>query len=435
MPKIVILVLALAVSAGVLFWKFGPDLTQRSVAEKEVTLTFWGLWEDENLIRPAIDAYKSINPKVTISYNFQSTRNYRSRVQTQIANNQGPDIFMIHNSWVPMFLKTNTLSSAPDSVINFDDYSKTFYPIVSETLTQNKKIYAFPRGIDGLALFVNEDILKAAGVAPPQSWEQFVDAAVKTTVIDTEGKIKTAGAAMGTTGNVDHWPEIIGLLFLQQPGASLERPNSAEGAEVLKFYTDFVLDPNKKVWDASMESSTQAFASGRLAFYFAPSWRAYELRVANPQLNFKVVPVPQLPGKVVAWGTFWGYAVAANSTSQKQAWEFIKFLTTPDVERLLYQQAAQIRLLGLPYSRISMQKELISDPIVGAFVAQAPFYKSWYLSSHTFDAGVNDEMINYYEDAINATLQGQSPLAALQITAQGVAQVLDKYTGTQPAIR
>jgi len=44
------------------------------------------------------------------------------------------------------------------------------------------------------------------------------------------------------------------------------------------------------------------------------------------------------------------------------------------------------------------------------------------------DGGINDEIIKYFEDAINSTLAGGDPQAALQTVASGVKQVLDKYT-------
>ncbi len=432
MKVAIIIVLIFSIILGILFYFFNPFRKQTVQTPKPVTLTVWGLWEDQSLIKPAIEGYTRTHPNVTINYNFQSSLNYRSRVQTQIANGQGPDILMVHDTWVPSFVKSGTISPSPQDIVSSGDLAD-FYPVVKDTLSQNNQIFALPRGIDGLALYYNEDVLKAAGVTVPQTWEQFISAATKMTVVDQNGTIKTAGAALGATGNVDHWPDILGLLFLQQPGADLKNPATEAGVEVLKFYTGFAKDPQKRTWDKSMESSTQAFKEGKLGFYFAPSWRAHELRVANPQLNFKTAPVPQLPGSNVGWATFWAYAVSSKSQNLREAWDFVKFLTSADTQKQLYQQASQVRLFGLPYSRASLKGELANDPVAGAFVNQAPSYKSWYLSSSTADQGVNDEMIKYFEDAVNATVAGQDPAQALQTSAKGVAQVLDKYNNPNPA--
>lgn len=454
---IVIGTVILAIIAAVLYYFFGQGLFKSKPPEKkEVTLNVWGLWEEESLIKPAILEYKKTHPDVTLNYKMNTSQNYRSRIQTQIDANQGPDIFLINNAWLPMFTKKGQVAASTAEVMSLDEFNKAFYPVVKEDFTNYKeikesidengqipssekqkrtdeqflkqgKIYGLPRGIDGLALYYNEDILKAGGINPPTTWNEFRDGATRATVVDQNGVIQTAGAALGLTGNVDHWSDIIGLLFMQQPGANIEVPANQEGADILKFYNDFVKDEKTKVWDSTMESSTQAFAQGKLAFYFGPSWRAHELRQVNPQLNFKIVEVPQLGGRKVGWANYWGYVVSSKSPNTKEAWEFIKFLTSSDTQKLLYGEAAKVRLFGLPYSRVELQKELLEDPLAGAFVRGGSAYKSWYLNSATRDQGLNDEMIKYFEDAINTVSGGSDPKFALETAGKGVQQVLDKY--------
>ncbi len=458
MRRIIIIALALIVIVGFLIWKFGPSFSKtekKADPNKPVTLNFWGLWEDESYYKPAIDAYIKMHPNVKINYKREVSLNYRTRVQTQITGDQGPDIFMIHNSWVPMFLNTNSVAQMPSSVMSLSEYSTTFYPVALQTLTnypvlkyvidnspsiadkqkaltdqfsQGGKIYGMPLEIDGLALYYNEDILQAAGVTVPKTWDQLREAALRVTVKDAKGVIKTAGLGIGEIRNVDHWSDILGLLFSQQPGTNLEKPTSSLDAEVLSFYTSFVTDPKLKVWDDSLEPSTQAFYLGKLAFYFGPSWRAQEIHTANPQLKFKIVPVPQLPNRNASWASFWALAVSNKSANQKEAFEFLKYLTSADSEKLIYQQAASVRLFGEPYSRVDLGQTLLLDPWVGPFISQAPNYKSWYLSSNTMDGGINDETMKYYEDAVNATLAGTDPNEALQTVAKGLQeQIFPKY--------
>lgn len=431
MKKIIIIALSLAIVLGFVFWRFGPGISLfgESKPEGPITLTYWGLWEEENLIKPVIEQYQKQNPNIIVNYVKQSSINYRTRVQTQIREGVGPDVFRIHNSWVPMFL--SDITPAPSDIFNLTDYRNMFYPVAEESLTRSNQILAAPMEIDGLALYYNEDILNGIGGKPPKNWQEFIDLATKMTVKDASG-IKTAGAAIGSTGNVDHWPDLIGSLLLQQPGVNLTSVATPAVAEILRFYTGFVIDPKRKTWDVNLPSSTQMFVSGRLGFYFAPSWRAHELRVANPNLKFKVVPIPQLSGKAVVYASFWAEAVSKNSKNPQEAWKFVKYLTSAEAEKLAYQQASQIRLFGEPYSLTSLAPEVSNDPIVGAFVIQGPAYKSWYLSSNTYDLGINDEMIKYFEDGINATLAGTDPVAALQTVDQGVKQVLEKYTRVVP---
>lgn len=434
MKKIIIIVLSLAVVFGFLFWKFGPNISSlfnKSKPQGPITLIYWGLWEDDNLIKPLLTEYTKQNPNVTINYTRQSSVNYRTRVQTQIREEVGPDVFMIHNSWLPMF--TQDLFPAPDAVFTLADFRGMFYPVAESSFVSNNAIYGAPAEVDGLALFYNEDILNGVGGKVPRTWQEFMDAATKMTVKDADGQIKTAGAAIGTTNNVDNWSDILGLLLLQQPGIDLKNLSNSAATEVFTFYTGFITDPKRKTWDVNLPNSTTAFAQGRVGFYFAPSWRAFDLRQMNPNLKFKVASVPQLSNRSVAWATFWGLTVPAKSKNTLEAWKFIKFMTSAQTEKQMYQQASQVRLFGEPYSQVSLASELAADPVVGAFVNQGPTYKFWYLCSNTYDAGINDEMIKYFEDGINSVLAGQSIQSALQTVSQGANQVIDKYTKPAPA--
>lgn len=432
MKRIIIVVLSLAIVVGFLFWKFGPSITLFNKEQQgPIRLVYWGLWEEERLLRPLLEEYQKQNPNVNITYERKSSINYRTRVQAQIQEGSGPDVFRLHSSWLPMFLKDNFLSPAPADIFSLSEYQTLFYPVALESFVKNNQIYAAPLEIDGLALFYNEELLNNVGGRVPGNWQEFIDSATRMTVRNADG-IQTAGASLGTTSNVDHWSDILGLLLLQQPGVDLSKLASDPVAEIFRFYTGFVIDPRKKTWDVNLPNSTSMFAQGRLGFYFAPSWRAHELRVANPNLRFKVVSVPQLSGRQVGWASFWGETVSAKSQNAKEAWKFVKYLTSAQSQRLLYQEASKVRLFGEPYSQTSLAGELISDPIVGAFVAQGPIYKTWYLSSNTFDNGINDQIIKYFEDGINATLAGTDPQVALQTVNQGVQQVLSEFT-SQPA--
>lgn len=255
MKKIIIIVLSLSIVLGFLFWKFGPNASFFNKPQQAgpVTITFWGLWEDENLMKPLITEYEKQHPNISIKYERESSINYRTRVQTQIRAGVGPDVFMIHNSWLPMF--QSDLAPAPADVFSLNDYKTMFYPVASDSFINDDQIYAAPMEVDGLALFYNEDMLNAVGAKPPKDWQEFIDTATKMTVKNSSG-IQTSGAALGTASNVDNWSDILGLLLMQQPNVDFNNLATAQVAEVLRFYTDFVTDPKQKTWDVNLPKST-----------------------------------------------------------------------------------------------------------------------------------------------------------------------------------
>lgn len=422
--------------AGLVIFKF---VLPRSQKPKEITLTYWGLWEPEEVMRGVIMEWEKDHPNVKINYSRQSPKEYRERLQSALARTEGPDIFRFHLTWVPML--KNELEPIPASVMSASQFEGSFYPVVSANLRSGTNYLGIPLMFDALSLYYNEDIFRAAGKNPPTSWEELRQLATQLTIKDENGRIQTAGAALGTTNNVDHWSDILGLMMLQN-GADLANPAACTkrgdeeiclGADALIFYTIF--NRLDRVWEETLPASTLTFAAGKLAMYLGPSWRVFDIKAINPNLNFKVVSAPQLPGTNITWATFWAEGVAQKSEHKSEAWEFLKFLASPQTLEKLYQAQSNIRLFGEIYPRVEMAEKLKTNPLLAPFINQAPNAQTWYLSSNTFDNGINDRMIKYFEDAVNAVNQGTKAKEALQTTAQGISQLLSQYGIATPFVR
>lgn len=393
-------------------------------------ITWWGLWEESSIIQPLITEYETENPNVKITYVKQSPQDYRERLTNALAKGTGPDIFTFHNTWAPMF--RNDLDTIPVSVINPADFAKTFYPIASSDLTSGTGLIGIPLEYDALTLYINEEIFNKAGKTPPTTWDELRATARALTVKDDQGVITQSGVALGRTENVDHWPEIIALLMLQN-GVDLTNPVGKPAEDALSFFT--IISTVDGVWDATLPSSTQAFAAGKVAMFIGPSWRAFEINQQNKSLKFKTVPIPQLPKDNpkqadITYATYWAQGVWSKSGDKSESWNFLKFLSSQSSEQKLFANAAKLRSFGEPYSRIDMANILVPHPIVGSIITQAPGAKSWYLASRTFDGptGINSQVANYFGDAINAVVAGtQTPTQALATVALGVTQVLTQY--------
>lgn len=412
------------VGAIILVIVFGRSAFTKVAQDKEVTVTYWGLWENDATVRGMIADFEAKNPKIKVQYIKQSPKQYRERLQSAINRGEGPDVFRFHNTWVPML--HNQLSPVPQTVMTPQDFSNTFFQVVSNDMIAGSTIYGIPMMIDGLGLYVNQDLLATAGVSAPVTWTDVINIVPKLTVKNGTA-IVTSAIALGTTGNVEHFSDILGLMFLQN-GANLTTLTGTEAEQTLIFYRKFA-DPSDPLftWSEGMNNSINAFAAGRVAMMLAPSWRAHEIIQVNPQLRFSIVPVPQLPGNSVAWASYWVEGVSIRSKYQAQAWEFVKYITSNTGASLLYTESAKTRLFGEPYARIDLANTITDDPYAGAYVKQAPFARSFPLASRTFDNGINDKLIKYLEDAVNGMVAGSSPVQVLQTASSGFRQVLSSY--------
>jgi len=409
-PKIILiflgiflLILVLAVIA-----KVASNTNQN----KEVKLTWWSLKEDEDAVKPLIDEYKQKNPKVTIEFVKQSSQDYRERLTNSFIKGQGPDIFEFHNTWLPMLFNYFSFNSF--------DLSSTFYPVVTDDLKTKNGFAGVPLEYDGITLFINQDIFRAYGKDYPKTWDEFRRDAKDLTVRDENGVIRQAGAALGTTSNVDYWQDVLGLLLLQN-GSDLKNFESPSSSAALTFYTNF--SKTDHVWDDALPNSTTFFGQGKLAMYFGKYSDAIAFS-KNPSVHFQVVPLPQLPAtpnnSSIAYASYWVEGVNKNSANVNAAWEFLNFISSKDSLTKLHT--------GI-YPRRDMQNELLSNQLAGPFAYQAGFARSWYLADKTFDGptGINSQLAKPFADAFSLVGGNSSLEQVIGGLQSQITEVLANY--------
>jgi multiple sugar transport system substrate-binding protein len=244
--------------------KLRPKNTKLESKKGEIVWQGYGLKKE--VIQPLIDEYLLKNPEAKIKYIEDSPIDYRERLTNSLLQGKGPDIFTYHNTWVPMF--KDSLDIMSKEVMTYDDFAKLYYPVIVANLTTGAGVVGLPLEYDGITLFINEDIFSTAGKIPPRTWDQFRQTASDLTTRNDKNLIIQSGTALGITSNIDYWPEVIALL-LYQDKVNLYKMEGSEAEDALSFYADFYAFD--KVWDTTLPSSTEAFANGKLAMFFAPA--------------------------------------------------------------------------------------------------------------------------------------------------------------------
>jgi ABC-type glycerol-3-phosphate transport system substrate-binding protein len=219
-----------------------------------------------------------------------------------------------------------------------------------------------------------------------------------------------AGAAMGAADNIDFFSDILGLMWSQ---AGVEIPaglDSKSAADALKFYTDFIKIYG--VWDRNMTEASTAFANEKVSMIFAPSWILSDILEARPNLQVGVAPVPQaILDQPVAWGSFWMTAVPVTSTHPDVAWDFINFLSQEDQQLMLFNENSSVRKLASPFSLVSLNSQLSTNPYLKPYVDTASFARGGVMSAR---AG-NKTQIDLLKKAVNSVLDGTKPEDALNV--------------------
>ena len=108
-------------------------------SSKPVSLIYWGLWEDKEVIEPLIAAYQQKNPNIKITYQKMQPQSYREKLVSRSKSEgtgQGaiekPDIFRFHNTWLPEI--KDIVSPLPVTVMGAQEFDKTFILFIKKIL-------------------------------------------------------------------------------------------------------------------------------------------------------------------------------------------------------------------------------------------------------------------------------------------------------------
>lgn len=414
LKKHFISLLSLLVISGMLSGCF-----KETPVKYNVNLEIWGAFDDSDAFSKIFAEYQDVNPFVTnFEYKKFLVDDYKQDLLDALASGKGPDIFLIHNTWLPEF--KDKIEPAPVVLLNEAMYRKNFVDVAADDFVSEGKVYGVPLSVDSLALYYNKDLLNYEGISsPPQTWDEFNEQVKKLTKINNRGEIVQAGAALGTARNINRSTDILNALFLQNGTPTADSSgrvsfgSSAENA--LRFYTQFA-DRTSLLytWNPLMHYSVDAFSEGSAAMMINYSWQADAIKKKNARLNFTVAPLPQTstdPRAVKAnYANYWVLAVSKNkidlespNPQQKnmvrifEAWEFLKYLTTQNGGSFTITNAISNATKAIPLSsdpaklyleftkkpaaRRDIVEEQKNDAFLGAFAYGNLIAKSWYQPS------------------------------------------------------
>ena len=381
----IVVVVAVAVIAGVI-WLINPF---KEAKPAEATLEFWSVFDDSDVFDPLIAKYKEQNPQITINYHKKNISSYEQDLIDALAAGRGPDIFSIHNTWLPKH--EDKLAVAPETLITPARFGEVFVDVAAQDFIDGGKVYALPLSVDTLALFYNKDLLNSASiVSPPQTWTEFNSAVEKLTRRDSKNNILQSGAALGTAKNINRATDVLMALMLQsgvkmvnddKSYASFDQLVSSDsggfnpGLQALIFYTNFA-SPGLKVytWNQYQSYSIDAFVEGKTAMMINYAYQLPTIEAKSAHLNMAVAVLPQISrtSKKITFANYWGQAVSKSSVNQGEAWKFLSWLASQEVSR------EYLKTTKKPTARRDLIEEQKKDSKLSVFAEQALYAKSWW---------------------------------------------------------
>lgn len=332
---------------------------------------------------------QGINPR--FSYVEYPEEGFEQNLLVAAADGQAPDA-IIFPSYM-LYSQSRRLVTIPSESFSAKSFLDTYVDGASIFAVQGG-VKALPITVDPLMMYWNRDLFSSAGLLnPPKNWAELSQMVNKIAQKRDNGIIDRSFVALGEYENVAYAKRILFTLF-SQVGVQLTYFSQNYGAytsglmtsvddggersrSVLTYYTEFA-NPVKKAytWNKSLKNSRDAFLAGDLAVYFGPASEIEFLRSQNPNLNFRVSPMPQenvsaksVHGKIYALGF-----LATSKDINGSIAELTKYFVQPETIRSL---ALDLAVAPALRSVLASSREAVSDPDIGAVYESAVYAKDW----------------------------------------------------------
>ena len=246
-----------------------------------------------------VKEFKSAYPNIDLTVEVVSWNDIYTKVNTRIANGQAPDILNID---VFADYQADGLLLPAKDFVSEETYAK-MYPAFLEQSNVDGTIWAIPDLASARAMYYNADILEAAGVEVPTTWEELTaaceaikayDSSIYPWGIDMTTDEGQAAFAYYTWNNGGGFVDANGEWAL----------NSAENVEAIEYAIGLVnagytnTDPANDTRYALQDM----FGAGQVAMMIAPNSLPTYVADGGYEVNYGVAAIPTNTGSSVSAG-------------------------------------------------------------------------------------------------------------------------------------
>jgi multiple sugar transport system substrate-binding protein len=241
------------------------------------------------------------------------------------ASGNPPDIFYLGNDQVATYAKANDLAPL-DNLKNV----KSFYPSLRAAYTYKGHLYAAPKDFSTLALVLNTNSWKGAGLTAkdyPKTWAQLASVAKKL----------TRNGQVGLCTN----PEFhrLGVFMLQAGGWLVSKDgktatvNNKANLTAFNFVKSMIKAGSMKLTNQIGAGwGGEGFGKKECAMTIEGNWIAGAMTHDYPTVPYKAVELPAGPAGKGTLQYDGGWGLAAKSKNKTEAMALISYLTATKVE-------------------------------------------------------------------------------------------------------
>ncbi|PCI85396.1 MAG: sugar ABC transporter substrate-binding protein [Hyphomicrobiales bacterium] len=335
-----------------------------SAMAEELRMTIWSANEGHlALFNGIADGFVASHPDVTVKFDSLPFSNYTTTVTTQIAGGNAPDLAWILETTAADFVNSGALYPLNDALNAAEGYelSDVSKPPLG-LWSKDDAILAMPFSTSPFAMFVNNDLIKAAGAQSPAEL-------IAAGEWNWENAIKTA-SAVGATGKgglivrdfkYQNWKNLASIWSGWDAA-----PWSADGKDCAFAEPEMVSAMNF-IHDAIFEKNaipgpgeSVDFFAGDAALTITQISRASLLPKENG-FDWDLVPLPAGPAGEYSLIGQAAIGVFAAGKNAELAAEFLAYMTNPENSAKLAQFFPSIRGSLLNAKTLGETNALLSE--------------------------------------------------------------------------
>jgi multiple sugar transport system substrate-binding protein len=391
-----------------------------------VEIEYWQYVFDARIkaMNELIKRFEAANPGIKVKHTTFPYADYQTKIAAAVPAGQGPDVVQLYYGWLDNFVGAKFIQPLPRDAFPHDVIEKEFYPIV-QTMKRDGEYYGLPTAVRTLALFYNKKLFQEAGLdpnKPPQTLDEYLEAAKKTVKRDAAGNMLSAGAVIDMPGQDLHWWREV---LLRQMGgkpysddSKTVAYDSEAGAKALNWYAD--LQRVHKVGQAGfMDEGQAAFRAGRAAMTVDGSFRLGAFGGIKT-FEWGVAELPaSADGKRSNFASYWVNAITAKPTGAKleAAKKFMAFTTSPEAMQVWLDMVGE-----LPARKAAAETEKnLAHPIYGPFLKALNYSQATVFVDELAQRQVGLDMAN------RVFIQNQDAKASLAEAAEAEQAILDRF--------
>lgn len=319
--------------------------------------------------------FEAMNPDLVVQVAQIPWMGQESKYRTSLIAGAPPDIGRVDTTFLPELVKNQVVedlapflrqegdtSSAEvmDTNMNsvFAEYLKAGMDSCIFPGENGPRVFGLPDQVNGVCLFYNKAHFREAGLdpdQPPATWEEFLTCAVKL----TDPARNRYGFGMD---NSLWWTfpflNSHGAKFLSDDGSRCTLA-SAEAEAALQFKVDLALKHKVEggAWMSGGVNTEVGFVNGKYSMILMGPWNISRFQNANLDFGVALIPAGPAGTSTNVGGT--NMVVFKASTRKKEAYRFLRYLTSPDVQAAWSQKLGQIPVNLGAYDKVDVSDNRI----------------------------------------------------------------------------